>query len=370
MVNRMNKKNQYMLEHQDLKDNGFDWWWHSFTGYSEETGEPKSFFIEYFVMNPGLGSDIPILGQLKENDKPSYAMVMAGTWEEGKKQIHNMYPMSSFTYRHEPFRVQIGDNILEDVFLAGSVRMSKEETKTHPEYMSDYGSMDWSLMVYKELSFDVGYGSSNFLRDQNAFNMYWHVEGLKTEYDGYVNLDGKRYLVTKGKSFGYQDKNWGRDFTNPWIWLNCNKLSYKGSEEVLEQTAFVFGGGQPLVFGKALDGKILGVFVHKGKAYEYNFSKVWKNNRQSFKTKDDGENLHWFIKCQNNHSRIALHFQAPKKDLLLMKYENPRGEMNHRHLYNGGTARGEVRLYDKKGKGYQLVGEFSGSLAGCEYGTY
>ncbi len=366
----MNKKNRYMLENEGLKDNGYDWWWHSFTGYHEETGQARSFFIEYYIINPGLGSEQPIFGQGQGDHLPSYAMVMAGTWEAGKKQIHNMYPIGDFSYRHEPFRVQIGDNILEDVFLAGSVALSEEEAKAHPEYMSDWGSMNWSLMVYKEMSFDVGYGSSDFMRDKNAFDMYWHVEGLKAEYDGYVVLDGSRYLVTKGSSFGYQDKNWGRDYTNPWIWLNCNKLTYKDEDEILPSTGFVFGGGQPVVFGKPMEGRILGTFIHEGKVYEYNFSKVWKNNKQSFEIKDDGEHLHWLIKCQNNHSRIALHFQVAKEDLLLMSYENPMGQVNHQRLYNGGTAWGRVRLYDKKGGKYDLVGEFAGQLAGCEYGTY
>ena len=34
-----------------LKKKGYDWWWHSFTGYHKTTGKPKSFFIEYFIMN-------------------------------------------------------------------------------------------------------------------------------------------------------------------------------------------------------------------------------------------------------------------------------------------------------------------------------
>ena len=27
---------------------GYDWWWHSFTGYDAETGAAKPFFIEFF----------------------------------------------------------------------------------------------------------------------------------------------------------------------------------------------------------------------------------------------------------------------------------------------------------------------------------
>ena len=47
------KKDKYMLRGV-LKKNGYDWWWHSFTGYNKNNGEPKSFFIEYFIVNPAM----------------------------------------------------------------------------------------------------------------------------------------------------------------------------------------------------------------------------------------------------------------------------------------------------------------------------
>ena len=28
---------------------GYDWWWHSFTGHHEKTGEERAFFIEFFL---------------------------------------------------------------------------------------------------------------------------------------------------------------------------------------------------------------------------------------------------------------------------------------------------------------------------------
>ena len=45
---------------------GYDWWWHSFTAQDAETGEDRPFFIEFFVCNPALGEDRPVLGQLPE----------------------------------------------------------------------------------------------------------------------------------------------------------------------------------------------------------------------------------------------------------------------------------------------------------------
>ena len=41
---------------------GYDWWWHSFTGYDAATGAAKPFFIEFFLCNPALGADEPVFG--------------------------------------------------------------------------------------------------------------------------------------------------------------------------------------------------------------------------------------------------------------------------------------------------------------------
>ena len=64
---------------------GYDWWWHSFTGYDAETGAAKPFFIEFFLCNPALGGDEPAFGQLPgKPQKPSYLMVKCGAWGKGR----------------------------------------------------------------------------------------------------------------------------------------------------------------------------------------------------------------------------------------------------------------------------------------------
>ena len=81
-------RDRFMLT-GDLAKQGYDWWWHSFTGCHAETGERRSFFIEFFCCNPALGGSRPVLGQLPENRaadiKPSYVMVKAGAWGEGAR---------------------------------------------------------------------------------------------------------------------------------------------------------------------------------------------------------------------------------------------------------------------------------------------
>ncbi|MFI3257291.1 MAG: hypothetical protein R3Y36_03210 [Spirochaetales bacterium] len=83
-----------MLE-GELSRCGYDWWWHSFTAISEETGEEKPFFIEFFTCNPSSGKDYPVFGQLPENKAnkimPSYVMVKAGSWGEDAAQLHRFF---------------------------------------------------------------------------------------------------------------------------------------------------------------------------------------------------------------------------------------------------------------------------------------
>ena len=78
-----------------LKHQGYDWWWHSFTGRDALTGEEKPFFIEFFLCNMASGGDKPVFGQLPENRKagikPSYLMVKAGAWGEDHAQLHRFF---------------------------------------------------------------------------------------------------------------------------------------------------------------------------------------------------------------------------------------------------------------------------------------
>ena len=77
--------------------------------------------------------------------------------------------------------------------------------------------------------------------------MYWHAQGVKTQNSGVVTLDGEEYVVYPEKSHGYADKNWGKDFTSPWVWLSSNNMVSKITGKKLENSVFDIGGGCPKV---------------------------------------------------------------------------------------------------------------------------
>ena len=375
-----------MFNHHDITRNacmlrgplahlGYDWWWHSFTAQDEETGEDKAFFIEYYICNPALGEEEPVLGQLPENrdagKRPSYLMVKAGTWGEDHCQLHRFFGWKKVHLHPDgPYRIKAEDCQASEKHLTGSIRITGEEVAAHPEWMCDAGEMTWDVSVEKQIAFNVGYGAGKTLRVIEAFAMYWHAEGMKSAYKGTVTYNGRKYIVTPEKSYGYADKNWGRDFTSPWVWLSSNCLFSKKMGQQLQNSVFDIGGGRPKVYFVPLDRRLLGVFYYEGKEYDFNFSKLHLKVKTDFSFEEQEDLVVWHVRQENVHAVMETEVFCRKKDMLLVNYEAPDGTKKHNRLWNGGNGWGTVRLYDKKDGELTLVDEIEASHIGCEYGEY
>lgn len=365
------KRNQYMLK-GSLARHGYDWWWHSFTGYHKQTGEKKSFFVEYFIVNPAIGNDYPIFGQIPDRAaamKPSYVMVKAGAWGKEAKQLHAFYPISALKMDEDTLKLVVAKCTLSETHMKGEVKVSEQAVKEHPEYMCDAGSMSWNLQIRKKIAFNVGYGANSFFRKLNAFTMFWHVEGMKTEYEGTVVYEGEEYIVAPEVSYGYADKNWGRDFTSPWVWISsCKIKNEEGS--FLKNSVFDIGGGKPKVFGIPINRKLLIDFYYEGKEYEFNFSKFWMGVKTTFECYETDTELVWEIHTQNRKAALDLKCTCPKEEMLLVNYEAPDGVKRHNRLWNGGTGRGTAILYRLEKGEKTLIDKMTFENAGCEYGVY
>ena len=53
LAKKMNGNERYMLK-GSLKKNGYDSWRLVFSAFCDQTGEERTFFIEFFVINPAL----------------------------------------------------------------------------------------------------------------------------------------------------------------------------------------------------------------------------------------------------------------------------------------------------------------------------
>ena len=368
-------RNAWMLK-GPLAKRGYDWWWHSLTAENKETGETKPFYIEFFTCNPAHGKDEPVIvwhlpEKEKKDLKPSYLMVNVGFWGEEHGQLHRFFPWKDVTVRDTtPYEISAADCFCSETHTQGSVSISPEEAKAHPEWMCDAGSMSWDLSIDKKAAFHVGYGASKFFRDINAFEMFWHAEGMKTAYRGTITLNGVEYAVKPETCFGYADKNWGGDFTSPWVWLSSNNLVSKTTGKRLENSVFNIGGGRPKVFGLALNRKLLGEFWYEGKDYEFNFSKFWTGSGTTFDCWETPEEIHWHVVQTTLNSKLDTQIVCKKKDMLNINYEAPDGTKRHNRLWNGGNGTGVLKLYRRAGKKETLIDEVLAENVGCEFGEY
>ena len=372
-------KNKYMLKGA-IKRKGYDWWWHSFTAYHKITGAPKAFFIEYVVINPNKSQKYPVYGQTDVERlfdsravgsiRPSYVMIKAGTWGKDAKQIHNFYSTDGLIVGKKQLSISIGNCTLTENSLVGSVNMPSSEAAAHPEYMSDSGYMTWNLKLDKQIPFNVGYGTSWFFRKLRAFEMYWHAQGVKTQYSGVVTLDGEEYVVYPEKSHGYADKNWGSAYTKPWVWLTSCNLKSQISNQVMKNSCFDIGGGCPKIFGIPLKRRLLVFLKTEDNVYEFNFSKFWKPSKVKFDFTETEDSLHWFVSAENKKYLLDVDVYCPKSETLFMNYESPLGRKDFEKLWNGGTGYGSLKLFRKRRGTLEIVEDIVANNCGCEYGEY
>ena len=350
---------------------GYDWWWHSFTGRNAATGEEKAFFIEFFLCNPALAEEKPVLGQDPENKaagkRPSYLMVKAGAWGEDAAQLHRFFSWKGIkVHARAPIGILADDCLLTEKRTRGAVRVTRKDLEKHPGMMCQTGSMSWDLKIDKQIAFNVGYGAGKLFRELQAFNMFWHAEGMKTAYQGSVIWNGTRYNVEPETCYGYADKNWGKDFTSPWVWLSSNHLVSRVTGKKLENSVFDIGGGCPIVGPIRFERKLLSAFWYEGTPYEFNFSKLWTGTKTAFNCEETENRVIWHVDQSNLTARMVTDITCEKKNMLLVQYEAPDGQKRHNRLWNGGNGTGVVRLYDR-GK---LIDVIDVRNAGCEYGEY
>ena len=373
-MNKSDKtRNAYMLKGR-LSRQGYDWWWHSFTGYHSESGEPKTFYVEFFLCNPAYAKDNPIIvwnnKELKEKGvRPSYCMVNVGHWGKDKGQLHRFFSIKDVEIQNNPLKIQVADCLLTETYIKGSVKVTEEQAQDQ-SLMTDSGEMIFDLTVDKQVSYNVGYGANKFFRDLNAFEMFWHAEGMKTQFEGQIILNGNKYIVRKETSYGYADKNWGKDFTSPWVWLSSNNLVSKITGKRLYNSVFEVGGGTPKVFGISLNHKLLGQLYYEGEDFEFNFSKFWTGSKTKFDVQERESQIVWHVEQSTRSAKMEVDVRCNKDEMLWINYEAPNGTKRHNKLWNSGNGYGEVKLYKRAKGDWQLIDHVEAKSVGCEYGEF
>ena len=367
------KRNAYMLRGSHAK-HGYVRWWHSFTGVAADSLETRTFFVEYYVINPGLGGSQPILGQhpyFKKRDlKPSYVMVKAGVFPDengnGGKQLHAFYPIAAMKAATDPLYVQVGDCSFSETKLSGYVDVSANEAR-HRSLMTDAGYMEWDLEVHKAISCHTGAIANRFFTALNALESFWHGEGIRTMFRGTVTLDGVTYEVSPDTSYGYADKHWGKSFNRPWMQFASNKLISERTGKALRHSALAIDGCCPRLLCFPLKRRLMIQLTYTGEDFEYNFAKLGLLSRCKWRVKETNKRYIWNIMAQNKTSVIRISCYCMKDLMMPINYESPDGSVRKEPLLGSGSGVGSIEIYRRIPGGLQLIDKLTIEDGFCEY---
>lgn len=357
-----------------LAKKGYMRWWHSFHGVQPGTGEMRTFFIEYFLINPSLGQDQPIIGQhpyyKKRDMKPSYALVKAGVFPDASgnpgKQLHAFYPIRSLRVAEHPFHVELEDCMFSEQHTTGYVDISAEEAG-HDFFMTDAGTMEWDLEIHKAIACHTGYLANRLFTALNLLESYWHGEGIRSYFRGSVTLDGVTYEVSPETCSGYADKHWGRDFNSPWLQLaSCNLVSERTGKE-LRHSALAINRCCPKFFGIPLQRKLMIQLTYTGEDFEYNLGKTATISRCKWKVKETNKRFLWHIVARNKTSVIKIFGSCFKDQMMTLDYEAPDGTKSKIPLWAGNNGLGTIEIYRRTPGGKQLIDRLYMNKALWEY---
>jgi len=361
----MNKnvlRKNYSIPGGTYKKYGFVCWRYVFSGINLKTGENKTFFVEFFLINPARSPNEPVFGQLYEQKTkkyyPSYVMVKAGTWGKNGKQIHEFYPAGDLQFERNKSSMSLNSLYAGEDKLCGSVFMREQDVLLHPEYMSDAGTMSWDLTMQTEFSAVFG-------------NVNWNVPGIKTRYKGKVVYNDEDFIVRPEKSFGYADKFWGRDFTSPLMYVASSNAVSDITARTLQDSCFAVGcGGSEKAEAQNLP-CYTAVFFHDGVRYDFGSGMLHKRGKIKFDFREGAEELHWLIYAETSKYLFDVDIYCLKDEALFINYESPAGNKYHNRLWSCGNGTGEVKFFQKgSGKKLELIESIHIKNSFCEYGEY
>jgi len=393
-------RNSYMLRGR-LARRGYMRWWHSFTGVHTVTGETRTFFVEFYVVNPALGQSLPILGQhpyfKKRGMKPSYVMVKAGAFPDekgnGGRQLHAFYPVSSLQATGTPLVMrltkdessdessaepptqspgtfsnglseELSENIRQkECFysedrLYGSVEVTPQEAR-HRSLMTNPGYMEWDLKVSKAVSCHTGLLGSRLAEALHMLDSYWHGEGIRSFFRGSVILDGEMYEVTPELSYGYADKHWGHRFNNPWFQFACGKLASERTGKELRHSVLATSSICPRFLCFSLRQKFLLQLTYMGEDFEFTHCK-WE-------VKESEKRFIWHMLARSKNAVLKLSGSCKKETMMHLRYENPDGILSPHPLWADANGVGSLQLYRKGSGGRELLDTLKMENALCLY---
>lgn len=369
------KKNSYKLQGR-LTKRGFVRWFHAFRGIEPNRGEVRTFFVEYQLLNPGMGSggltlNCPDLSG-QNPSLPSYIQVKAGVFPTSSGgdglQITNFYSVGSIQFCNEPFLFQFGDCFYSENHIRGNVQVSDTESMK-PYLLSNAGSMEWDLEVHKAVACNMGLITDPPACALGAMTCFWHAEGLRTCYRGRVILNGESYDVDPSVCYGYADKSWGKQDTRPLFLLTSSHLVSSVKNKEYKNSVFAVRGCFPKLFFIPLKYKLMIQLTHMGEDFEFHFAGIRNFSLSKWSTKATNKRRIWHIKASNRNAVIKISVTCTKKDLLDLLHDDPCGRSRRCQILCNANGLGTIRLYKKSGRELELIDCLKAEDVFCSYGS-
>lgn len=377
---KIRRFDQYILRGK-LRQHGFERWTYVFSAFGKVTGQERKFFIELYIVNPGLSPKTAVLSQksrlaISESDLqyvlagtesaahasdeievlPSYVLVKAGCFGPGGKQINKFFASSQLAYVKSGGAFKVGDCLFGMRALSGSVLVSSQDLRVRPELLCDVGAMAWDLKFERVLESLPLYNRKNYL---------WAPIGAKSVFSGAVHFDGQEYSVSPRLSNGYIDKAWGSDPNSPYFHLSASKMSSIISGKPLLSSFFALEGE----FG----GKLCAAIRIEGRSYNIESKRIFKKDvivHDCSQVNDisDGEKVHWSVSIHRGRFVIDIDIYCRGNEMFVRDYEMPYGRRSLLKIL-GGIGSGEIRVYKKAGKNLELLEHAIVSDSICEFGN-
>lgn len=299
----------------------YEWWWHHMTAYNKKTGKPKSFFIEFFLM------------------EGKYGMLKIGCWAQNfhqkNKQISVFFKPEECFASKKQMNVKFFKN--EITFAnASNNRLNghivQKEIPSRKNLYSDKGTVSFHILVHKFKN----YKTTNIYFPTKLIPMYWYIGGLYTEFSGEIIWDDQTYEFIPKLSFGYQDKNWGYNYSQPWLWLQSSCILY--NNEIIPKAAFACGGCTPSRWNLLGHHVIFTCSIPKIFSFEINFTKL-KFDQYKFEWRNKSR---WMLTIKNKSHDIVIDIQCPQYGITEIHYETPKGEL--RNVSNSGIGKGTLTI--------------------------
>ena len=377
---KVNKRfDQYVLRGK-LRQEGFERWRYVFSAFSKATGQERKFFVELFIVNPGISPKVAVLSQksrlaLSESDLqyalagtasaahandeiavlPSYVLVKAGVFGSNGKQMNKFHASSMFSFIKNTETFKVGDCLFRSNALSGSVVVSSQDLRIRPELLCNAGAMSWELKFERIIECSPLYNRKHYL---------WTPLSVKSVFSGTVHLDEEEYVVLPKSSNGYIDKSWGISPNSPYFHISSSKMTSIISGKQMLNSCFSLEGE----FG----GKLCAYLNFEGEKYTVENRGIFKKDAiihdcSQMGDSSDGDRVHWTVSIHKGRFVIDVDLFCKGKEMFVRDYEMPQGKRCLLKIL-GGVGTGEVRVYKKIGKNLELLEHANVYDAICEFG--